>query len=79
MKKGPVLAFESSAFALIPGEDEERNPGIYGKTLPGWLGEQLQLVGFAAGNVIAEDFGWRVPVKSPGYFSLRCLRKRRDG
>jgi hypothetical protein len=33
----------------------------------GWLGEQLRLAGVAAGNVIAEDFGWCVPVKSPPY------------
>src|SRR5258708_6141933 len=67
MKQGPLLTFESSAFAVIPGEDEETNPGIYGKALAGWLGEQLRLAGIAAGNVIAEDFGWCVPVKSPPY------------
>jgi hypothetical protein len=67
MKQSPLLKFESSAFTVIPGEDEETNPGIYGKTLAGWLGEQLRLAGVAAENVIAEDFGWCVPVKSPPY------------
>jgi hypothetical protein len=33
MKQTPLLAFESSAFAVIPGEDHETNPGIYGKAL----------------------------------------------
>ena len=67
MKQSPRLKFESSAFAVIPGEDADTNPGIYGKTLAGWLGQQLRLAGLDAGNVIGEDFGWCVPVKSPPY------------
>src|SRR5579863_7641034 len=67
MKQGPVLTFESSAFAPIPGEDEKTNPGVYGKALAEWLGARLRLAGVATGNVIPEDFGWCVPVKSPGY------------
>jgi hypothetical protein len=67
MKQSPLLKFESSAFAVVPGEDKETNPGIYGKTLAGWLGEQLRLAGVAAEDVIAEDFGWCVPVKTPPY------------
>ena len=64
MKQTPILEFESSAFAVIPGEDEETNPGIYGKSLAQWLAEQLRAAGFPAGDVIAEDFGWCVPIKS---------------
>ena len=64
MKETPVLEFESSAFAMIPGEDVETNPGIYGKALALWLAEQLCAAGFSPGEVIAEDFGWCVPVKS---------------
>ena len=64
MTQSPVLEFESSAFAVAPGEDEETNPGIYGKALPQWLAEQLRSAGFSAGDVIAEGFGWCVPVAS---------------
>jgi hypothetical protein len=64
MTQSPVLEFESSAFAVAPGEDEETNPGIYGKALAQWLAEQLRSAGFSAGDVIAEDFGWCVPVAS---------------
>ena len=67
MKQSPLLRFESSAFAVIPGEDEETNPGIYGKALAAWISDQLRLAGVPAGNVIPEDFGWCVPVKSPPY------------
>ena len=64
MEQTPLLEFESSAFAAIPGEDHETNPGIYGKALAQWLAGQLRAAGFATGEVIAEDFGWCVPVKS---------------
>lgn len=67
MKQSSLLKFQSSAFAVIPGEDEETNPGIYGKALAVWLGERLRAVGVCAGTVIGEDFGWCVPVKSPPY------------
>lgn len=64
MRQTPLLEFESSAFPVIPGEDEETNPGIYGKALAQWLVEQLRAAGFHPSDVIAEDFGWCVPVKS---------------
>jgi hypothetical protein len=67
MKQSPLLRFESSAFTVIPGEDAETNPGIYGKALAGWISDHLRLAGVSAGNVIPEDFGWCVPVKSPPY------------
>jgi hypothetical protein len=67
MKKSPILAFESSAFAPVPGEDEATNPGIFGKALAQWLGTQLHLSGVASGGVIPEDFGWVIPVKSEPY------------
>lgn len=62
--QSPLLEFESSAFAVIPGEDQETNPGIYGKALAQWLAEQLRAAGFSVGDIVAEDFGWCVPVAS---------------
>ena len=64
MKQSPLLVFESQAFPVIPGEDDETNPGIYGKSLSRWLAERLGSAGFSAGEPIAEDFGWCVPVDS---------------
>lgn len=62
--QSPLLEFESSAFPVTAGEDEETNPGIYGKALAQWLAEQLREAGFQAGDIISEDFGWCVPVAS---------------
>lgn len=67
MNRGPLLSFESSAFPVTPGEDEETNPGIYGRELASWISEQLRAVGLHAGSIIPEDFGWCVPVRSPPY------------
>lgn len=64
MKQSPLLEFECEAFAVIPGEDTETNPGIHGKALARWLAEQLRATGVPAGDVIAEDFGWCVLVES---------------
>jgi hypothetical protein len=64
MTQSPLLEFESSAFAVASGEDQETNPGVYGKALAQWLAEQLRAAGVSVGDVIAEDFGWCVPVAS---------------
>lgn len=64
MAKTRLLEFESSAFTVAPGEDGETNPGVYGKALAQWLADQLRSTGFAVGDVIAEDFGWCLPVAS---------------
>jgi hypothetical protein len=62
MKQSPMLIFECADFAVMPGEDQETNPGVYGKALARWLAEQLHAAGFSAGAVVAEDFGWCIPV-----------------
>jgi hypothetical protein len=70
MRKSPILEFESSAFAPVPGEDAATNPGVFGKALAQWLANQLSLAGVAVGEVVAEDFGWVISVNSQPY-SLR--------
>jgi hypothetical protein len=58
--------FESSAFPPIPGEDEETNPGIFGRGLSEWLAEQLRGAGYEVKRLVAEDFGRLVEVAQPG-------------
>jgi hypothetical protein len=62
MKRSPLLEFTSAAFAIAPGEDEATNPGIFGKALADWLAGELRARRVATGAVVAEDFGWCVPV-----------------
>lgn len=66
MKQSLVLSFESTAFAVRPGEDERTNPTIYGEALATWLAERLRARGLETGDVFPEDFGWCVPVSVAG-------------
>jgi hypothetical protein len=63
MKQSPFLDFMSSAFPIEPGEDERTNPGIFGKALANWIAEQLRTQGTAVRTIIAEDFGWCIPIE----------------
>jgi hypothetical protein len=49
--------FKSSLFEIEPGEDEEINPGIYGRQLAQWLKGKLEAAGYAVDDVINEDWG----------------------
>ena len=63
LMQSALLHFESSAFGIDPGEDEATNPGIFGRTLAEWVRDRLREQGLPAEDVIAEDFGWCVPVR----------------
>ena len=63
MTQSALLLFESNAFPIAPGEDEQTNPGIFGRALAEWVGARLRDQGLPAEPVIAEDFGWCVPVR----------------
>jgi hypothetical protein len=65
--KSPMLVFDCAAFAIVPGEDEETNEGIYGKSLAEWLAGKLRSAGVPVGDVIAEDFGWCIHVDSEAH------------
>ncbi len=67
MTQSAYIHFKSDSFPIIPGEDEETNPGLFGKSLAEWLSLRLQEKGLALEAIIAEDFGWCVPVPCPPY------------
>ena len=68
-----LLHFESNAFPVTPGEDEQTNPGIFGRALAEWVGDRLRERGLPAGDIIPEDFGWCVPVTlSPHAVYVAC-------
>jgi hypothetical protein len=52
--------FRSGLFAIEVGEDEETNPGRYGKNLAVWLKSRLEALGHPVEEVIPEDWGWCV-------------------
>jgi len=66
MQSSVHLIFESSAFPPAPGEDEETNPGIFGRGLSEWLAEQLRGAGYEVKRLVAEDFGRLIEVAQLG-------------
>jgi hypothetical protein len=54
------LEFASTEFPAYEGEDEEVNPGRFGKRLAEWLATTLPAHGFTVTGIDPEDWGWRV-------------------
>ncbi|MEZ4222541.1 MAG: hypothetical protein R3B13_16495 [Polyangiaceae bacterium] len=61
------LEFRSDAFPARPGEDDEVNPGRWGRSLADFLRAELNARGFTGGEPYAEDWGWAVPIDNPDY------------
>src|SRR5262245_13931968 len=66
MQSSVQFIFESSAFPPSPGEDDETNPGIFGRGLSEWLAEQLRGAGYEVKRLVAEGFGRLLEVAQPG-------------
>ena len=65
VKQSPLLEFELSAFAVIPGEDQETNSGNLWQSAGAMARRTTtRAAAVPAGDVIAEDFGWCIPVES---------------
>ncbi|ALU42184.1 hypothetical protein [Pseudoalteromonas rubra] len=58
--------FKSTKFEIEKSEDEETNPGCYGKQLALWLSDEFTKLGYET-DVIPEDWGWCVMCESNGY------------
>jgi hypothetical protein len=50
MRQTALLEFESSNFAIVPGEDEQTNPGVFGQSLAKWIAQQLAAHSYAVGR-----------------------------
>jgi hypothetical protein len=49
--------FKSSLFEIEPGEDDEINPGIYGRQLALWMKQKLDAGGYPVESILTEDWG----------------------
>ena len=61
------VEFRSDAFPAQPGEDEEINPGRWGKLLAAFLRAELTKAGLVGGEPYAEDWGWEIPINNPEF------------
>lgn len=61
------VEFRSDAFPPYEGEEDEINPGIFGKRLAEFLKNGLQSKGFQPEELIAEDWGWMIPIQNEAF------------
>ena len=54
------VEFKSDKFPAYEGEEEEINPGVWGKRLAEYLQHRLPGHGVGVGELIPEDWGWIV-------------------
>lgn len=67
------MELRSSTFPRGVDDDDEVNPGCYGKSVAAWIQDELSARGVAMGRLSAEDWGWRVQVQdSPFPMWIGC-------
>lgn len=73
---GPSHVITTSAFPIEPAEDEETNPGVFGRALSSYLVDRLREQGEIVDGVIAEDFGWCVMLRrKPTRLWIACANR----
>jgi hypothetical protein len=79
MQSSRQIHARSSRFAIEPGEDEETNPGIFGRAFAQWLATQLPTLGWRVKGCIAEDFGRLVEIEDSKFRLFVACANGHDG
>jgi len=66
------VEFRSSKFPPYEGEEDEINPGLWGKRLAEYFVENLAEKGIETGDIVPEDWGWYVPVRNERFRLALC-------
>lgn len=66
------VQFRSDKFPAYEGEEDQINPGVWGKRLAEYLRERLSAAGFQTEPAFAEDWGWFVPVRNDEFPLALC-------
>ncbi len=61
------VEFRSDAFPPYESEDDEVNPGRYGKRLAEYFAAELRKRGETIADIVAEDWGWIAPIDNPNF------------
>jgi hypothetical protein len=61
------VEFRSDKFPAYESEEQEINPGRYGKRVAEFLSAGLRSHGFEPQELVAEDWGWIVPIKNDDF------------
>lgn len=73
------VEFRSSKFPPYEGEEEQINPGLWGKRLAEYLVPKLAERGIETEEMVAEDWGWYVPVRNEGFRLALCCGHQDEG
>jgi hypothetical protein len=66
------VTFRSNKFPPYDGEEGQINPGLWGKRLAEYVVEKLKGTGIETEEIIAEDWGWYIPIKNDGFRLAIC-------
>ena len=66
------VEFRSSKFPPYDGEEEDINPGLWGKRLAEYFVANLPSHGLEPEEIIAEDWGYYVPIANDGFRLAIC-------
>lgn len=66
------VEFRSEKFPPYDGEEEEINPGLWGRRLAEYLAKELAERGIETDGVIIEDWGCYLPVRNDGFRLALC-------
>lgn len=66
------VEFRSFKFPPYEGEEEKINPGVWGKRLAEYWAQKLAATGIVTDEIIAEDWGWYVPLFIDGVRLAVC-------
>lgn len=64
--------FRSDKFPPYEGEEEDINPGLWGKRLAEYFVENLPGQGIETEEIIAEDWGYFIPIVNAGFRLAIC-------
>ncbi len=73
------VEFRSAKFPPYEGEEEEINPGLWGKRLAEYLVQRLAERGVKTNGIFGEDWGYYIPVQNDGFkLAICCGRQNGD-
>ena len=74
------VEFISDAFPSYPDEDEQINPGIWGKRLAEYLASKLPGYAITPKEPYAEDWGWEIPLENERFkMFIGCGNQQESG
>jgi hypothetical protein len=73
------VGFRSSKFPPYEGEEQQINPGLWGRRLAEYLVQKLAERGIETDGMVAEDWGWYVPLRNEGFRLALCCGHQDGG